>query len=102
VVYRRIGVRVTAVSKAAVAAVNPDLRGGLYIDEVATGGAAAAAGLARGDVLIGFQLKEAWECLSPDHILHVLNHKDFTASQPLKVFFVRAGKLRETTVTPDN
>jgi len=98
-VLRRYGVKVTAVSKAAVAAVNPDLRGGLYLDEVSAGGPAAAAGLAKGDVLIGVHL---WETLTPDHLLHVFGQKDFATFLPLKVYYIRAGKLREVPLTPDN
>ncbi|HEY2784924.1 MAG TPA: trypsin-like peptidase domain-containing protein [Fimbriiglobus sp.] len=97
-VQRRFGIKVTAVSKAAVSAVNPELRGGLYIDDVTPGSPAAAAGLAKGDVLIGVHL---WESLSPEHVLHVLNHKDYATFLPLKIYFVRGGKLRETSLTPD-
>jgi serine protease Do len=98
-IQRRYGVKVTAVSKAAVAAVNPDLRGGLYVDEVTAGSPAAAAGLAKGDVLIGVHL---WEALTPDHLLHVFGQKDYATFLPLKIYYIRAGKLRETTLTPDN
>jgi serine protease Do len=98
-VLRRYGVKVTAVSKAAVAAVNPDLRGGLYLDEVTAGGPAAAAGLAKGDVLIGVHL---WETLTPDHLLHVFGQKDYASFLPLKVYYIRAGKLREVALTPES
>ncbi len=98
-VHRRFGIKTTAVSKSAVAAVNPELRGGLYLEEVTPGGPAAVAGLAKGDVLIGVHL---WESLSPEHVLHVLNQKDYATFLPLKIYYVRGGKLRDTSLTPEN
>src|SRR5262245_10478481 len=51
-VQKRLGLKVTAVTKAAVSAVNPELRGGLFVDEVIASSPAATAGLAKGDVII--------------------------------------------------
>jgi serine protease Do len=99
VVWRRIGIKFAAVGPQSVAAVDPQLRGGLYLNDVAAGSAAARAGLAKGDVLIGLHL---WESLSADNVTFVLNHKDLATFTPVKAYYVRSGKLRETLLTPEN
>lgn len=97
-IWRRVGVRAVAVGPQTVAAIDPALRGGLYLQDVAAGGAASKAGLAKGDVLIGLHL---WESLSADNITFVLGHKDLATFTPVKAYFVRGGKLREALLTPD-
>lgn len=99
VVWRRIGIKFAAVGPQSVAAVDPQLRGGLYLQDVAAGSAAARAGLAKGDVLIGLHL---WESLSADNVTFVLNHKDLATFTPVKAYYVRSGKLREALLTPEN
>ena len=76
----------------AVTGVDRQLRGGLLVQEVGNGSAAARAGLQPGDVLIGLHL---WESITLDNVTFVLNHKDFATFQPLKFFLARDGKLRE-------
>ncbi|MFO0938139.1 MAG: trypsin-like peptidase domain-containing protein [Gemmataceae bacterium] len=98
-IWRRVGFRAVAVGPQTVAAVDPQLRGGLYLQEIAAGGAAAKAGLAKGDVLIGMHL---WESLSADNVTFVLNHKDLSTFTPIKVYFVRGGKLKEVLLSPEN
>jgi serine protease Do len=97
-IWRRVGVRAVAVGPQTVAAIDPQLRGGLYLQDVAAGGAASKAGLAKGDVLIGLHL---WESLSAENVTFVLNHKDLATFSPVKAYFVRGGKLREALLTPD-
>jgi serine protease Do len=96
VVWRRVGLKVYPVSAAAVAAVDRQLRGGLTVQEVAPGSAAAKAGLQKGDVLIGLHL---WESISLDNVTFVLGHKDLATFNPVKTYYARDGKIRETTLT---
>ena len=97
VVWRRAGLRVLPVGKDAVVRVDPQLRGGLLVAEVGIGSAAAKAGLQKGDLVIGFHL---WEALNLDNVLFVLNHKDAASFTPVKTYFVRDGKMRETLLAP--
>ena len=60
---------------------------------------AAKAGLQRGDVVIGFHL---WEALTADNVTFVLNHKDLATFSPVKTFFLRDGKVRETYLVPSS
>lgn len=97
VVLRRLGVKLVPVTKDVVTRVDAQLRGGLAISDVQTGSAAAKAGLVRGDVVIGFH---QWEAVSLENVLFVLNHKDLPTFNPLKTFFIRDGKVRETMLAP--
>jgi serine protease Do len=97
VVLRRLGLKLVPVAKDVVMRVDAQLRGGLAVSDVAANGVAARAGLARGDVVIGFH---QWEAVSLDNVLFVLNHKDLATFNPVKTFFIRDGKVRETTLTP--
>lgn len=74
-----------------VARANPQLHGGLLVTDVSPGSVAAAAGIQKGDILVGLHL---WETLNPDNVAYVLNHKDFATFQPLQFYLARDGKLR--------
>jgi serine protease Do len=91
-VWRRLGVKLSAVGADAVAKANPQLHGGLLVTDVSTGSAAANAGFQKGDILVGLHL---WETLNPDNVAFVLNHKDFATFQPLRFYLSRDGKLRD-------
>ncbi len=96
IVWRRLGLRVSTVGAEAVSRADRQLRGGLLVQDVAGGSAAARAGLQRGDVLIGLHL---WEAINLDNVLFVLNHKDLATFSPFKAYFVRDGHIRETVLT---
>ena len=96
VVWKRLGVRVQPVGADAVAKANSQLRGGLLVTELAAGGPAAAAGIQKGDILVGLH---QWETLRPDDVAFVLNHKDFASFLPLKFFLARDGKLKDGWLT---
>lgn len=96
-VWRRLGFQASSVGKDSVTRIDPLLRGGMLITDVATGSPSAKAGLQKGDMLIGFHL---WEALSMDNVLYVLNHKDSVSFTPIKTYFVRDGKMRETFLVP--
>lgn len=91
-VWKRLGVRVAPVGPEAVAKANPQLRGGLLVTDVAPGGALVAAGVQKGDILVGLHL---WETLNVDNVTFVLGHKDLNTFLPLKYFVARDGKLKD-------
>jgi serine protease Do len=92
VAWKRLGLRLNPVAADAVAKANPALRGGLLVTEVVPGGVAGAAGVQRGDILVGLH---NWETLRPDDVAFVLSHRDFATFLPLKFFLARDGKLRD-------
>jgi serine protease Do len=92
VAWKRLGLRVQPVGAEAVAKANAQLHGGLLVTEVAVGGAAATAGILKGDILVGLH---QWETLSVDNVAFVLNHKDFASFLPLKFYVSRGEKLRD-------
>lgn len=96
VVWERVGLRVQQVGASAVVQADRQLRGGLLLTDVAAGSPAARGGLQKGDLLIGLHL---WESITVDNILFVLNHKDLKTFAPVKAFFIRDGKIRETLLT---
>jgi serine protease Do len=64
----------------------------MVITEVAAGSAAATAGIAKGDILVGLH---NWETLNLENVTFVLNHKDFATFLPLKYYVARDGKIRD-------
>jgi serine protease Do len=90
VVWRKLGLRLQPVSPELVSRVNQQLRGGLAVGEVRPDGAAAKAGLHRGDILVGLH---QWEMLSLDNVLFVLNHNDLAAFSPLRFYIIRSGQV---------
>jgi serine protease Do len=97
VVWNRVGFRAAQVGPGAVSFADPQLRGGLLIQEIAAGTPAARAGLQRGDILIGMHL---WESLNLDNIVFVLTHKDLPTFSPVKTYFIRDNRVREVVVSP--
>ena len=95
VIWQRVGFKLHPVGADLVTHADRQLRGGLLVQDVAAGGPAARGGLQKGDLLIGLHL---WESVTPDNIVFVLNHKDLSAFLPLKAFFIRDGKIRETVL----
>ncbi len=88
-IWRRMGVHVATVDASAVMASNPQLRGGVLIQEIAAEGPAALAGIQRGDVLVGLS---NFETLTPENVNWILSQPDLVA--PLKFFVVRNGQVR--------
>ncbi len=92
VAWKRLGIKVQPVAADSVARANPQLHGGLVVTEATPGGAAATAGIQKGDILVGLH---NWETLRTEDVAFVLNHKDFASFLPLKYFVARDGKLRD-------
>jgi serine protease Do len=95
-ITRRMGLKLAPVNRDVVTRIDTQLRGGLTITDVTAGSSAAKAGLVRGDVVIGFH---QWEAINLDNVHFVLNHKDLPTFNPVKTFFVRDGKVRETNLS---
>ncbi len=96
VTWQKTGLKVTAVGAGVVQSVDKQLRGGLWVSDLANLGVAAKAGLQKGDLLLGLH---QWETLSLDNLHYVITHKDLATFNPVRVIFIRDGKLRETTMT---
>jgi serine protease Do len=90
-VWRKLGVRLSRVEPEAVSRVNRQLNGGLEVTSVHGEGAAARAGIRRGDVLVGLH---QWETLSMDNVVFVLTHPDLASFNPLSFYIVRGGQVR--------
>jgi serine protease Do len=90
VVWRKLGVKLTAVAPEAVSRVNTQLHGGLMISEIREDGLAAKAGIQKGDILVGLH---SWEMLTLDNVLFVLNHQDLPTFNPLRFYIIRAGQV---------
>ncbi|MGL6076130.1 MAG: trypsin-like peptidase domain-containing protein [Fimbriiglobus sp.] len=97
-VTRRLGAKLVPVGPDVVSRVDRQLRGGMFLEEVVAGSPAARAGLVKGDILIGLH---HWESLTQENVNYVLNHKDVATFSPLKTFYVREGKLRDTVLIPE-
>jgi serine protease Do len=95
-VWKRLGLKVDAVSADHVVGVNKDLHGGLLITDVNPESPAARAGFQRGDILIGLH---KWETISTDNVSFVLNHPDLASFTPLKYFLIRRGELHRGSLT---
>jgi serine protease Do len=89
-IWRKLGVRLQAVSPEVVSRVEQRLHGGLAVTEVRPDSPAAKAGLQRGDILVGLH---TWEMLSADNVLFVLNHNDLASFSPLRFYIVRSGTV---------
>jgi serine protease Do len=95
-VVGKLGVKATPVGANFVQGVDKQLRGGLWITDVTAAGLAGKAGLQKGDILLGLH---QWETLTLDNVTFVLTHKDLSTFNPVRVIFVRDGKIRESTLT---
>jgi len=91
-VWSKFGVRLQSVGPLAVSQANPQLHGGMLVQDVQPGSAAGVAGVQKGDILVGLH---TWETITVDNVLFVLNHKDLSTFAPLKFFIAREGKLRD-------
>ncbi len=95
VIWRKLGVRLRAVSADNVASANPQLHGGLTVTEIRPDGPAFKAGIQRGDVLVGLH---QWEMLTPDNVMYVLNNADLATFNPVRFFVLRAGQVHRGTM----
>lgn len=90
-IWQKLGVRLRSVGRAAVAAASAQLQGGLEVVEINPDGAAAKAGMQRGDILIGLH---QFKTQTLDHVAFVLNHRDLASFNPLAFFIIRNGEVQ--------
>ena len=91
VIWKKLGLRLEAITPELVGHVNKELRGGLLVKEVLPEGVAGKAGFQRGDILIGLH---QWETVNTDNVTFVLNHADLASFSPVRFFVVRGKELR--------
>jgi serine protease Do len=96
-IWRRLGLKLQAVSPETVSQSQPQLHGGLYIADVRAESAAAKAGLTRGDILVGLH---QWEMLTTENVQFVLNHPDLATFSPLRFYILRAGQVHRGWLQP--
>jgi len=89
-IWRKLGVKLQAVSPEVVSRVNQQLHGGLAVSELAPDSVAARSGIQKGDILVGLH---SWEMLSMDNVLFVLNHQDLATFNPLRFYIIRSGQV---------
>jgi serine protease Do len=87
-VWRKLGIRLNAVHAELVSRNNSKLHGGLAVVDMNPDGAAAKAGIQRGDILVGLH---EWETVNVDNVAFVLNHPDLPTFNPLRFFILRSG-----------
>jgi serine protease Do len=63
---------------------------GLAVVEVRADGAAARAGIVRGDILIGLH---QWKTLSPENVVFVLTLKDLATFRPMAFYIIRSAQV---------
>ena len=90
VIWRKIGLRLQTISPDTVSRTNQQLHGGLTVMDVNPDGAAAKAGIQRGDILVGLH---QWETLTLDNVAFVLTHPDLASFNPLRFYIVRSGQV---------
>jgi serine protease Do len=89
-VWRKLGLKLQPVTAETVSHSNQQLHGGLAVVEVRAEGAAAKAGIQRGDVLVGLH---QWEMLTAENVMFVLTHPDLATFNPLRFYIVRTGQV---------
>jgi serine protease Do len=99
VIWSKLGVHLSPVAPESVARVNRQLNGGLEVTEITADGAAARAGIKKGDILVGLH---QWETLSLDNVTYVLNHPELGTFNPLSFYVLRAGQVRKGTISNVN
>jgi serine protease Do len=89
-VWRKLGLRLSPVRADAVSQSSRQLHGGLLVVDLHQDGAAAKAGIQRGDILVGLH---QWETLTLDNVAFVLTHPDLASFNPLRFFILRSGQV---------
>jgi serine protease Do len=90
-VWKKLGVRLAPMSGEIVSRVNPQLHGGMELKDVRAEGAAAKAGLKKGDILVGLH---QWETLTLDNVAYVLTNPDLQSFMPLSFYIIRGSQVR--------
>jgi serine protease Do len=91
-VWRKLGVRLSAVGSELVSRTNRQLHGGMAVTEIAPDSVAGKSGIQRGDILVGLH---QWETVSLDNVAFVLSHPDLASFHPLRFFILRGGQIHK-------
>jgi serine protease Do len=94
VVWQKLGIQLAPVAPDTVTRFNNDLRGGLEVTAVNAGGAAARAGIRKGDILVGLH---QYETITLENVTFVLNLPEVTGTA-VPFFILRSGKLHQGKV----
>jgi serine protease Do len=92
VVWQKLGMQLAPVAPELVTRFNSELRGGLEVTAVSASGAAARAGIRKGDILVGLQ---QYETISLDNVTYVLNLPEVAGAGPLPFYILRGGQVRQ-------
>lgn len=99
-IWSRLGVRTVPVSREYVRVVSERFRGGLYVQSVSPGSAAARAMIRKGDILVGMNDgRRDLETIQPDNILFILNQPDVARTQALQFYAVRQNEFIQGLLT---
>jgi serine protease Do len=93
-VWTRLGLRTVPVSREYVKVVSQTFRGGLFVQSVSPGSAAARGSIQKGDILVGMNDgTRDWETIRPDNILFILNQPEVNQNQSLQYYVVRRNQF---------
>ena len=93
-VLQTLGLKVTAVNSAYVAAASTELHGGLYVESVVAGSPAARASIQKGDILVGLDVgKRHLETVVADNVVYVLRLPEVATSPRLPYWIVRSNVI---------
>ena len=92
--WKDMGVQVVPVTRDYVAAVSPNFRGGLYVQNVAPNSPAAGAEIRRGDILVGMKAGEhEWETIRPGDVLYILKRPEVADAGTIQYYIVRRNEF---------
>ncbi len=99
-VWHLLGIKTQPVSTEYVSSVSPKLRGGLYVQAVSPGSAAAQAAIQKGDILVGINVgTRHWETIRADNILYVLRQPEAAQSGTALLYVVRRNGIQPRRIT---
>jgi serine protease Do len=90
-VWSKLGLRLGTVTADQVTRLHGQLHGGLEVLAVNNHGAAARAGIQKGDILVGLH---QWETITLDNVTFVLNHPELPTFNPLSFYILCSGQVR--------
>jgi serine protease Do len=88
--WKKVGLKLSAADRVEVARRHPKLKGGMTITDVRANSPASKAGIRKGDILIGLH---QWETLNAYHVRYVLTHPDRHTFNPLQFYILRSGTV---------
>jgi serine protease Do len=96
--WKKLGINGSPVSREIVARTDPRLHGGLEVTQLNPNGAAARAGIKRGDILVGLGFgtngAKQWETLTLDNVAYVLNNTDPNGTSSLGFWIIQGRELK--------